>query len=202
MEWVSGCWWNGCPDAVEYANDWARVTSSLATMSWNDFVKRARQDQYHDFNERMKLVREIQQLFAKTASFGDLSVAQCKGVAGVLGDVEAEAVGLEEFKWAWFGSMGGAGTFAKLIGKKDDALAAALDSIPRRGDVTKRQFDAYVKAFTNAFLGSARTARLGPATRLLAMKRPDMFVCVNAGNTIRAPRITECLAGSAASAEA
>lgn len=80
--------------------------------------------------------------------------------------------------------MGGAGTFAELIGQQDDALAAALDSIPRRGDVTERQFDAYVMAFTDAFSGSVRTARLGPATRLLAMKRPDMFVCVNAGNTI------------------
>ncbi|MGV1832141.1 phospholipase D family protein [Agrobacterium vitis] len=164
--------------------NWARVTSPLATMSWKDFVKLARKDQHHDFKKRMKLVREIQQMFAKTASFSDLSVAEWKGVAGVLGNVEAKAVGLDDFDWAWFGSMGGAGTFAELIGQQDDALAAALDSIPRRGDVTEHQFDAYVVAFTAAFSGLARTARLGPATRLLAMKRPDMFVCVNAGNTI------------------
>jgi len=81
--------------------------------------------------------------------------------------------------------MGGAGTFAKLIGRQDGALADALDLIPKRGDVTERQFDAYVMAFTKAFSGSVRTARLGPATRLLAMKRPDIFVCVNAGNRAR-----------------
>jgi len=164
--------------------DWARVTSPLATMSWKDFVKLARQDKHHDFKKRMKLVREIQQMFAKSAFFGDLSVAEWKGVAGVLGHVEAEALALDDFDWAWFGSMGGAGTFAALIGQRNDALSAALDSIPRRGDVTEYQFDAYVMAFTDAFSGSARTARLGPATRLLAMKRPDMFVCMNAGNTI------------------
>ncbi|ASQ15034.1 hypothetical protein CDO22_34570 (plasmid) [Sinorhizobium meliloti] len=65
--------------------DWARVTSPLATMSWKDFVKLARQHMHHDFKKRMKLVREIQQMFAKTASFGNLSVAEWKGVAGVLG---------------------------------------------------------------------------------------------------------------------
>ncbi len=163
---------------------WASVTSPLATMSWKDFVKLAQQDLHHDFKKRMKLVREIQQMFAKTASFRDLAVAEWKGIAGVLGGAEAEAAGLNDFDWGWFGSMGGAGTFAELIGQQDDALAAALDLVPKRGDVTERQFDDYVTAFTDAFSGSVRTARLGPATRLLAMKRPDIFVCVNAGNTI------------------
>jgi hypothetical protein len=163
--------------------DWARVTSPLATMAWKDFVKLARQDLHHDFKKRMKLVREIQQMFAKTASFGDLSVAEWKGIAGVLGGVEAEGAGLDDFDWGWFGSMGGAGTFAELIGQQSDGIAAALDAIPKRGDITQDEFDAYVAAFTAAFVGAARTARFGPATRLLAMKRPDFFVCMNAGNT-------------------
>ena len=164
------------------AKDWARVTSPLATMSWKDFVKLARQDTHHDFKKRMKLVREIQQMLAKTASFADLSVAEWKGIAGVLGGVEAEEAGLDDFDWGWFGSMGGAGTFAELIGQQDGPLAAALDSIPRRGDVTEADFTDYVRAFTTAFSGASRIARLGPATRLLAMKRPDFFVCVNGGN--------------------
>lgn len=164
------------------AKDWARVTSPLAIMFWQDFVKLARKDTHHDFKKRMKLVREIQQMFAKTASFADLSVAEWKGIAGVLGGVEAEAAGLDDFDWGWFGSMGGAGTFAERIGQQNAALAAALDSIPKRGAVTEIQFNEYVQAFTDAFSGSSRTARLGPATRLLAMKRPDFFVCVNGGN--------------------
>jgi HKD family nuclease len=162
--------------------DWARVTSPLATMSWKDFVKLARQDKYHDFKKRVQLVREIQQMFAKSGSFADLSVAEWKGIAGVLGGVEAGAAGLNDFDWGWFGSMGGAGTFAELIGLQNGAVAIALDSIPKRGEVTQAQFDAYVEAFTAAFAGASRIARLGPATRLLAMKRPDVFVCVNGGN--------------------
>ncbi|HMG48837.1 MAG TPA: phospholipase D family protein [Allosphingosinicella sp.] len=162
--------------------DWARINSPLATMSWKEFVKRARQDLHHDFEKRMKLVRAVQQMFFKAPSLGNLSAAEWKGIAGVLGDVEAGAAGLNGLEWGWFGSMGGAGTFAELIGSQDPALAKALDWIPKRGDVTQAQFNDYAEAFTAAFSGSSRTARLAPATRLLAMKRPDFFICVNGGN--------------------
>ncbi len=165
------------------AKDWARINSPLATLPWKSFVKLARQDKHHDFRKRMRLVRVVQQMFAKTASFADLSVAEWKGIAGVLGGREAEAAGLDEFDWGWFGSMGGAGTFAELIGQRNMALAAALDLIPKHASVTKYQFDAYIESFIDAFSGSVRTARLGPATRLIALKRPDVFVCVNSGNS-------------------
>ncbi|MBB3994989.1 hypothetical protein GGR95_002639 [Sulfitobacter undariae] len=79
--------------------------------------------------------------------------------------------------------MGGAGTFAELIGQKNTVLGDAIDAVPKRGTVTEAQFDAFVGTFTSAFTGASRTAGLAPATRLLAMKRPDIFVCVNGGNT-------------------
>lgn len=161
---------------------WARINSPLATMSWKDFVARARADPYHDFKKRMKLLRAIQQMFASTSSLGDLLVTEWKGIAGVLGNVEAINANFDDVEWGWFGSMGGAGTFAELIGLKDRSLAKALDSIPKRGNVTEAQFDDYCYGFTEAFSESSRTARLPPATRLLAMKRPDFFVCVNGGN--------------------
>lgn len=170
--------------------EWARVNSPLATMEWPEFLKLARRDEYHDFEKRMKLVRAIQQIFSRTPSFAKVSAAEAKGIAGVLGKNEAEAEGLADLDWGWFGSMGGAGTFAELIGLEDGALAAALDAIPRRGDVTEAQFNDYVAAFTAAFSKSSRVARLAPATRLLAMKRPDVFVCVNGGNT---PGLAEAL---------
>src|SRR3546814_11511331 len=120
----------------------------------------------------MKLVRAIQQIFSKTPSFAKLSIAEAKGVAGVLGRVDAEAAGLSGLDWGWFGSMGGAGTFAELIGSADRALAAALAAIPKRGSVTEPQFTDSVAAFTAAFSGSSRTARLAPAPRLLQRQRP------------------------------
>jgi len=121
-------------------------------------------------------------MFVKTASFADLTITEWKGIAGVVGEAEAVAAGLDHLDWGWFGSMGGAGTFAQLIGEQNTELAAALDMIPRRGDITEDQFNDYVGAFTASFAGRARIARLAPATRLLAMKRPDVFVCVNGEN--------------------
>lgn len=162
--------------------EWTRVNSPLGIMPWKEFAKLARQDLYHDFNKRTKLIRAIQKIFFKSPSFADPSAAEAKGVAGVLGHVEAESAGLGGLDWGWFGSMGGAGTFAELIGLKDRAIAKAVDAIPKRGHVTEAQFNDYVAAFSAAFSGSSRTARLAPATRLLAMKRPDFFVCVNSGN--------------------
>lgn len=162
---------------------WSSFNSPLSTMSWREFASLARQDKYHDFKKRIGLVQKIQELFSKTPSFANLSVAEAKGIAGVLGRVEAEQVGLVGLEWGWFGSMGGAGTFAELVGLQDKKLAAALDIIPKHGDVTEPHFESYVAAFTDAFAGSSRVARLAPATRLLAMKRPDIFVCVNGGNT-------------------
>ena len=162
---------------------WTRINSPLSIMPWRKFARLAREDLHHDFKRRMKLVRAIQQIFSKAASFAHLSVAEAKGIAGVLGRLEAESAGLNDLEWGWFGSMGGAGTFAELVGSEDRTLAAALDAIPKRGDVTEAHFNGYVAAFTAAFAGSSRIARLAPATRLLAMKRPDFFVCVNSGNT-------------------
>ena len=155
--------------------DWARVASPLATMSWNDFAKSARQDTYHDFKKRMKLLRAIQQMFAKTASFADLPVTEWKGIAGVLGSVEADEAGLADFDWGWFGSMGGAGTFAELIGKQDGALAAALDSVPKRGDVTEAHFTDYVHAFTAAFTGSSRDRAAWPCDPAASDETPRLF---------------------------
>lgn len=162
----------------------ARMNSPLAKMEWPDFVKLVRSDRYHDYEKRINLLRAIQQIFCRMPSFAEVTTAEAKGIAGVLGEGEAKREGLADLDWGWFGSMGGAGTFAKLISLKDRALATALDAIPMRDDVTEDQFDEYVAAFTAAFSDLPRTAGLAPATRLLAMKRPDVFVCVNGGNQL------------------
>lgn len=166
-------------------DQWPRLNSRLATMSWEEFVRRARRDKHHGFDKRIDLVREIQKMFARKGSFADLSLAEWKGVAGILGAVEATAANLGGLEWGWFGSMKRATAFTKAIGLQDSSIAQALDLIPKRGDVTRAQFDQYAATFKRALPKSKAGNPIATATRLLAMKRPDFFVCVDGGNKSR-----------------
>lgn len=158
---------------------WGRPVSKLASMSWDDFSKRAQEDKFHDFTRRIELVRAIQSMFAKSGSFMDLSVAEWKGVAGILPPSEAVEAKMEGHEWGWFGSMNRATVFSKAIQRKKLGIAEALDQIPKRGDVTRHQFENYVDAFRKTL--EARDP-IGSATRLITMKRPDLFVCVDGPN--------------------
>lgn len=179
------------PVLPEDEDQWPRLNSQLAIMSWEDFVRRARRDKHHGFNKRIELVREIQKIFAKRGSFADLSLAEWKGVAGLLGSVDATAANLGGLEWGWFGSMKRATAFAKAIGLQDSAIAQALDLIPKRGDVTRAQFDQYVETFKQALPKSKAGNPIATATRLLAMKRPDFFVCVDGGNKSRLSKVLD-----------
>ena len=166
-------------------DQWPRLNSPLAVMSWQEFVKRARRDKHHDLDKRIDLVREIQKIFARKGTFADLSLAEWKGVSGLLGMVEAKNANLGGFEWGWFGSMRRATKFAKAIGLQDSAIAKAVDLIPKRGDISRSQFERYAKTFKCAVCKSQTGNPIATATRLLAMKRPDFFVCVDSGNKLQ-----------------
>ncbi|SDA36027.1 phospholipase D family protein [Sphingomonas sp. NFR15] len=164
-------------------DQWPRLNSPLAVMSWTEFVKLVRKDK-RPLKKRMGLIREVQKMFAKSDSFADLSVAEWKAVAGLLGAAEAEQAKLDGFEWGWFGSMNRATEFAKAVGLQASAIAEALDLIPKRGDVTEDQFDQYARIFKRALPKSTAGNPIATATRLLAMKRPDFFVCVDGANKL------------------
>lgn len=160
------------------------LASSLARMSWSEFAASANIDPHHNFVRRMKLLREIQRLFASVKTFSELSSAEWKGIAGTLGHSEKRTAGLDDHDWGWFGSMGGNGDFSSLILNKNNGMGSALDCIPRKDPVSFEKFEEYSNLFEKAFV-DADTHHIGKyptATRLLAMKRPDMFVCVNGKN--------------------
>ena len=76
----------------------------------------------------------------------------------------------------WFGSMRGAGYFKDRLNNNPASLDAALDHIPRTGKVRKTAFDNFVTAY------NWKGAGVGHASRLLAMKRPDIFICIDSKN--------------------
>jgi hypothetical protein len=98
-----------------------------------------------------------------------------RGIAGLPSDTIPNPL--------WFGSMTGAGTFYNLINEEHPALSLALDEIPLLGDIRKVHYDRFIEEYLKAY-PKGRDG-LGTATRLLAMKRPDVFLCVDAKNKKR-----------------
>lgn len=162
--------------------DWQRMHSELATMDWATFARRARENSHHDYSESIRMLRKVQSMIAEAGRFDNLDRAQWKAVAGTIGEREKVTGGLDGYGWGWFGSMAGMGVFANLIGNQSREIAEAMDSLPARGDVTEQDYHAFLQSFTRAFHGSSRTGGVPTATRLLAMKRPDCFVCVDGPN--------------------
>jgi hypothetical protein len=111
-----------------------------------------------------------------------LSSDKWKAIAGVIGDRQKREAHLDDHDWGWFGSMKGMGDFANRVAAKDKWLAQAIDCIPRHGEVTETQYETFRRHFLRAFETSSHTGSVSTATRLLAMKRPDSFVCVSKPN--------------------
>ncbi len=78
--------------------------------------------------------------------------------------------------------MKGAGWFWTAIDRNDEHLSASLDAIPSDGLVGQNDFEAFVEQFKKA---SPTGDRVAVATRLLCMRRPDIFVCLDSKNRSR-----------------
>ncbi len=158
------------------------LVSDLVKMTWDEFVNAVRTGRFHNFDERLAMLRECQRMFSMVKGFDDLTAFEWKAIAGVIGSREKIKAGLDAFDWGWFGSMKGMGDFNQRVKIKDPWLAEAVDWIPPNGEVSLNEFTKYCALFVKAFEKSARVGGVPTATRLLAMKRPDQFVCVSNPN--------------------
>jgi hypothetical protein len=77
--------------------------------------------------------------------------------------------------------MFAAGVFKKLMNGNSLGLSRALDAIPVRGEVRRDEYFRFINAYMGAYPEGKRHG-LATATRLLAMKRPDYFVCFDSEN--------------------
>ncbi len=115
-------------------------------------------------------------MFAKVRHFKELDDNERKFIAGLPNNLKRDIPGAED--WAFFGSMKGAGMFSKLINDNNELISLALDEIPVNGQITKTNYDSFLEYFQLALPGNY----LATSTRLLAMKRPDVFVCYDSKN--------------------
>jgi hypothetical protein len=148
--------------------------SAVASMPWSAFMNSVKNDKYHTLNKRLEVLDVIQNLFRKNSPFKLLSIDERKFIAGIPNKLEV-ADGVDQ---GFFGSMKGAGIFVKKIIENDINISDALDEIPANGNITKEHFTKFVSIYQKSFDGNF----LGTASRLLSMKRPDIFVCLNNKN--------------------
>lgn len=146
------------------------VDSRVMSMDWDGYLAEIKKDTR--FKSRLEMLNEVKRQFDQVEHFNDIPLAARKGVAGFDSETIPNA--------KWFGSMVGAGIFHGLINHEHIAFSLALDEIPRNGEVRKGNYDRYIGEYLKAY-HNGRDG-IGTATRLLAMKRPDIFLCVDAKN--------------------
>ncbi|NOU52943.1 hypothetical protein HG263_20795 [Pseudoalteromonas sp. JBTF-M23] len=83
------------------------------------------------------------------------------------------------FDVEWFCSTKSAKGFHQLFADLPGAFDEALAHIPAEGEVSEQDYQQFVVAYLLAFNGSDEKPTLAPATRLLAMRRPDVFTPIS-----------------------
>ena len=83
------------------------------------------------------------------------------------------------FDVEWFASTKSAKDFHQMLADLPGAFDDALSNIPLEGDVAQSNYQQFVIAYLSAFNGSDEKPTLAPATRLLAMRRPDVFTPIS-----------------------
>ncbi|WP_346986000.1 phospholipase D family protein [Chryseobacterium sp. POE27] len=148
----------------------------LQTKSWDEFMDDVLGEGKRIIERRIRVIEIAKELFQKVRHFKELDNNERKFIAGLPTDLERTIPGAKD--WAFFGSMRGAGKFSKLINDNNELISIALDEIPLDGIITKTNYDRFLDHFKKALPGNY----LATSTRLLAMKRPDVFICYDNKN--------------------
>jgi HKD family nuclease len=149
--------------------------NDIITRNWDDFVFEVKKEKH--FKERLKVIDFVRKLFKDTSHFNELEDDKRKFIAGVSNK-------LNEADWKLFGSMTGNGIFVNRVMENDSNISKALDEIPLFGLIEKTHYDNFIETFKKSFIGTKleNANNLGTATRLLCMKRPDIFICLDSEN--------------------
>ncbi|MHA3060973.1 phospholipase D family protein [Acinetobacter sp. ANC 4636] len=147
------------------------LLSNIMTMSWSNLFTAIKNDPYpNGFQNRCGLLKLAKATFESKKIFSHMSKDERLIISGLPNQLYPEA--------GWFGSMKGSGSFFQAINQNNQQISDALDEIPLEGAVTIDHYNAYIQKFEIAY---ERTG-IATATRLLALKRPDIFICVDGKN--------------------
>lgn len=148
------------------------TSSAVMSMGWKQYFRSVKNDKYHGFEERCELLETVGRAFSKYPTLSHMPLPLRKTIAGLPNDLEEH--------WGWFGSMQGAGYYHQAVNNNNEHLSDALGHIPLHGTVRRTDYVSYINEFVKAFPKGRHG--IGISSRLLALKRPDQFVCLDAKN--------------------
>lgn len=147
------------------------LDTSILTYSWVEYFEKIKQDKHHGLTGRLDLLKEVHDIFVKYDDFLDIDIERRKWIAGLPNN-------LGDDHYAWFGTTKSNGNFAKAIGQGSQEFAKAINQIPLSGEISRNDFLEYIEMCKSAGYKNP----IGVSTRLLTMKRPDLFFCFNGAN--------------------
>lgn len=148
------------------------IKSKIMCMDWGKYSSLVQKDPYHGIEKRLELLNSIRNEFNKYGEYKDMPIGVRKTVAGLPNN--------QYENWAWFGSMKGAGVFHSNINNNNEFISDALQNIGLNQNISKSDYLNFIECFIKAFPNGRHG--IGTASRLLAMKRPDIFVCIDDKN--------------------
>lgn len=147
------------------------LDTSILTYSWKEYFEKIKQDEHHDLIGRLRLLKDVHDVFAAHDDFLDIDIELRKWVAGLPNNTG-------DHHYAWFGTTKSNGRFAQAIGQDSQEFAKAINQIPLSGEISRNDFLEYIEICKSAGYKNP----MGISTRLLTMKRPDLFFCLNSAN--------------------
>jgi len=148
---------------------------------WERYLTAVRKRGERFNTSRLAFLEDVQAEFSSKKAFTLIDDEARKAIGGYINrwkGHEAKA----------FGSMLPQGDFMNRINNNDPHISKALSYIPLKVEkerLTRTDFLKFVMEYTRAFsvhAGRKRKHGVAPASRLLAMKRPDYFLCLNNKN--------------------
>lgn len=147
--------------------------SKIIMKDWNSFFEEVKNDKNNSFKIRLELLNKAQEYF-RNNSFANMTDIKRRQVSGIT----SKDVDNPKLDWMYFGNMVSP-RFKTRISENYIDISDALDCIPLNGIVSKNDYMNYVEYFKEH---SGYGYGVITISRLLAMKRPDVFFCITGGN--------------------
>jgi len=147
--------------------------SKIITLDWNSYFEKVKADKFHSFETRIKILEKAKKYF-KDNTFANMTLLARQQIAGITNQDNEN----QELDWMYFGHMVSP-RFKTRIKEDPHNISQSLEHISLTGNVTKDDYMNYIEYFKEhqGFGYGVITI-----SRLLAMKRPDVFFCITGEN--------------------